>query len=185
MAKNGPFKCGVYPVYVPGRRNQLSPPMATLMGPPPLRATAPTSSVVRTALPPPAHLNPVTTKVDPPAFDPSKRDHRHDVRMFPVLAGARAAALASIRAGVSPTPRRRAATPAAMPAVDAVGAHREPVESRWFDEPAVVGLALMLLPPLGMTLLWTNPRFSSSARVVLTLFTTFSALIVAALVVRR
>jgi hypothetical protein len=118
---------------------------------------------------------------DPPVFDPSQRDHRHDVRMFPVLAGARAAALASVRMAGTPTPRRRLAPPgkalaagafsAAVPSAPADAAHVYGV-SRWLEEPAVVGLALMMLPPLGMTLLWSSPRFSALARAVLTLFTT-------------
>ncbi len=55
-----------------------------------------------------------------------------------------------------------------------------------FEAPLVVGLLMTILPPLAVTMVWSSPRFSPSARIALTLYgalvtATFAAIAIAAL----
>lgn len=51
------------------------------------------------------------------------------------------------------------------------------------DGPLVIGLALLVCPPVGVTLLWASPRFSYSGQVAITWFAAFHAMVIAFVVV--
>ncbi|MFO0661503.1 MAG: hypothetical protein U0165_16975 [Polyangiaceae bacterium] len=143
------YDCGVYPVYIPRVRSQLSPPMKTLAGPPPMR-------VVKGPSTPVLALVPAATK-EPPSYDAAKHDHRRDVKLFPALRFARNEALVRLDGEQA---RRQLASPVASPQ-----------RTHWQEEPVWVGLALTVTPPVGLAMLWSSPRFDLIARVVLTLLT--------------
>ncbi|HVJ89831.1 MAG TPA: hypothetical protein VM580_08495 [Labilithrix sp.] len=95
------------------------------------------------------------------AIIPHRRDPNKDVRMF---------------AAVSPhdiiAAKRREAAP-----WERQKAKPKATSERWYEEPLTLGTLLFVMPPIGLAVLWTSPRYSSDARWALTamsaLMTTF------------
>jgi hypothetical protein len=77
--------------------------------------------------------------------------------------------------------RRRAADPDRSARVES-----EPAPPTALDTPLILGLLMMVLPPLAVTMVWSTPGFSQSARIALTLYgavvtVAFAAVAIAAL----
>jgi hypothetical protein len=77
--------------------------------------------------------------------------------------------------------RRRAADPDRPARVES-----EPALPTALDTPLILGLLMMVLPPLAVTMVWSTPGFSRSARIALTLYgalvtVAFAAVAIAAL----
>lgn len=71
---------------------------------------------------------------------------------------------------------------------DAVDAHRgRPGRSRSlavaFDDPMVLGLLMMVAPPLAVTLVWSTGRLDRTARIALTLFGALTTVVAAAITI--
>lgn len=92
-----------------------------------------------------------------PAFTPpARRRRRNDCLFLPDMDVALQFLQARQRVGAGPHLSAR------WPA---------PVEAAWDPWLAVaVGVLLLVLPPVAVTLVWTHPRFGSSARIALTAF---------------
>lgn len=51
------------------------------------------------------------------------------------------------------------------------------------DGPLMIGFALLVCPPVGVTLLWASARFSYGAKVAVTCFAAFHAMLIAVVVI--
>lgn len=45
------------------------------------------------------------------------------------------------------------------------------LRERWYEDPIVLGTLLILAPPMGLAALWSSRRYSSDARLALTIMT--------------
>lgn len=119
--------------------------------------------------PTPAHRGPPAPRPAgvqrPPqeAFVPRRQDPKKDVRIFPAIAAAdvydahRRALIADERARLLEGPRKESPHAAPWP--------------QTLDSPMALGAMLFVVPPIGLAVLWTSPRYSREARWVLTVTT--------------
>jgi len=111
------------------------------------------------ARPRPALLMPAVEPLRTPVRRPDLRTpsrRRRDCVFIPDMDIALQFIEARRRAAGLDRPAPADSSPPALPAV--------------FDTPLVLGLLLTVLPPLAVTIVWSSPRFSASARIALTLF---------------
>jgi hypothetical protein len=77
--------------------------------------------------------------------------------------------------------RRRAAEAAGLEAPP--GRSGPSALSAVLESPVVLGLLMMVVPPLAVTLLWSRPRLSRPAQIALTLYGALTTLVLGAIVV--
>lgn len=95
-----------------------------------------------------------------PAPSP-RRNPQRDARMFPAVT------LEEVEARRREQPQhvgQRAATKARA-------ATRPPQAERWYEDPVALGTLLILVPPIGLAVLWSSKRYSTDARWALTVTT--------------
>jgi hypothetical protein len=117
------------------------------------------------ALPMPVYRGPA-----PADAVPHRRDPRHDVREFAAFdpanvvdSGAVARKAREAHAAEVYDARKAAMAAAGLPAHS-----RGPM---WWEDPIALGAFLIMMPPIGVAIVWTSRRYSADARWALTIMT--------------
>lgn len=126
-----------------------------------LRAVSPASFSPAAAPGPKAAVAPIV---------PHRRDPNKDVRIFAAVSANDIAAHHRAPMGVGN----------ASPPSPNVPRRVQIARSRWYEDPIALGAILIMVPPIGITIVWSSKRYSNDARWVLTVMTALMALLCAA-----